>query len=271
MYSLNQTTEILIGGSYTGNRSWNKTYSEIDNCLKIYLLISGELYLSGEEQKFLLKKDKLYFINGSKLKYQHCNGSFSTDWLHFIPKDLVIRQTLLAMPLVVEIPVELHLNYNALKNINSLISHNYPSYTEFYLATLRMQTFLQSILVYLLEQYSFEDIKPTNIERIEPAIQYINNHFTEDMRLEHLAQKCCMSANYFYKLFTSALQTTPTNYISLVRMNRALQLLVNNEYNIKEIAYKVGFNDDAYFSRVFKKYYGITPGEYKKKRNELLF
>ena len=54
-------------------------------------------------------------------------------------------------------------------------------------------------------------------------------------------------------------------------MNAALPLLLNNEYNIKEIAYRLGFYDDAYFSRVFKNHYGITPGEYRKRRKELLF
>lgn len=271
MTSLSQAIEILIGGSYTGNKSWNKRHSEIDNCLKIYLLTAGELYLYTDHEKFLLEKDKLYFINGSKLKYQYCDRPFSTDWLHFIPEDTVIRQMLFAMPLVVEIPAELHLNCSVLKNIDSLIAGKYSSYKDLYLSTLHMQTFLSEIIIYLLEQYCFDDIKHTNIEKIEPAIRYINNHFTEEIRLKDLAQKCHISANYFYKLFINAFQTTPVNYISLIRMNTALQLLVNNEYNIKEIAYRVGFNDDAYFSRVFKKYYGITPGEYKKRRNEELF
>ncbi len=54
-------------------------------------------------------------------------------------------------------------------------------------------------------------------------------------------------------------------------MNTSLQQIINNKFTIKDIAYELGFTDDAYFSRVFKKYYGITPGDYKQKRKEILF
>jgi hypothetical protein BACCOPRO_02224 len=54
-------------------------------------------------------------------------------------------------------------------------------------------------------------------------------------------------------------------------MNASLQLLINDKYTIKEIAYELGFTDDAYFCRVFKKHYGIISGDYKKRRGEILF
>lgn len=272
MIHLNQSIEILTGGVYAGSSSWDKHRTEIDNCLKIYLLTSGELSLYDGEQEFLLEKGKLYFINGNKLSSQSCHGSFSTIWLHFMPKDLIVCHGLYAAPLVVEIPQEIDCSHRVLENIDLFISNNFPSYKEYYLEALKMQTFLQTIVIWLLEKFPWGEVdKTVNIRRIEPAIQYINNHFTEEIRLSDLAKECCMSINYFHKLFTNTLFTTPVHYILLLRMNTALQLLVNNEYNIKEIAYQLGFNDDAYFSRVFRKFYGITPGEYKRKRRELLF
>lgn len=272
MIHLNQSIEILTGGVYAGSSSWNKSRTEIDNCLKIYLLTAGELSLFEGQQEFLLEEGKLYFINGNKLSSQSCRGSFSTIWLHFMPKDLIVCQGLFAAPLVVEIPQEADIPHGVVESIDLFISNNFPSYKEYYLEALKMQTFLQTIVIWLLEKYPWGDVEQTiNIRRIEPAIQYINTHFMEEVRLSDLAKECCMSPNYFHKLFTTALHTTPVNYISLLRMNTALQLLVNNECNIKEIAYQLGFNDDAYFSRVFRKYYGITPGEYKRKRSELLF
>ncbi|WP_082150447.1 helix-turn-helix domain-containing protein [Parabacteroides goldsteinii] len=60
-------------------------------------------------------------------------------------------------------------------------------------------------------------------------------------------------------------------HIALLQMNASLQLLINDKYTIKEIAYELGFTDDAYFCRVFKKHYGIIPGDYKKRRGEVLF
>lgn len=272
MIHLNQTIEILTGGSYTGNSSWNKKYSEIDNCFKIYYLTNGELYLRDENQEYLLEQKGVYFINGNKLTYQYCKNSFSTYWLHFIPKDLVVYQGLLALPLVVDFPAKIRELHEPMKNIDILISRGLTSYKDYYLESLRIQTFLQTLVINLLERYPWGNPEQAgNIERIEPAIQYINTCFTEQIRLEQLAELCCMSPNYFHKIFSNTLQTTPANYISLLRMNTALQLLTGNNSTIKEVAYKLGFNDDAYFSRAFKKQYGITPGEYKKKRNDFLF
>lgn len=63
---------------------------------------------------------------------------------------------------------------------------------------------------------------------------------------------------------------TPANYLTLLRMNAALQLLTDKQQRIKNIAYELGFTDDAHFCRSFKKYYGISPGEYQKKRKDIL-
>ncbi|MDL2256464.1 AraC family transcriptional regulator [Parabacteroides sp. OttesenSCG-928-K15] len=271
MIHLNPSIEILTGGAYVGNSSWSKKRSEIDNCFKIYLLTEGELYLYQDTEKFLLEKDKLYFINGNKLTSQYCANSFSTYWLHFIPKDLIIHQGLLSLPLTVELSKDIVQSVSVMQNIDSLISPDNSSYKEYYLQTMYAQIFLQSLVANLMEQYTW--VSPElilNIQRIEPAIDYIKKHLTETIRLKDLSEQCYMSSSYFHKIFTNALNTTPSDYITLLRMNAALELLIDNKSNIKEIAYQLGFNDDAYFSRVFKKYYGITPGEYKKRRNDFL-
>lgn len=271
MIHLQQTYEILTGGSYTGSRSWNKNRSEIDSCFKIYQLTDGEIYLCDTKQEFLLEKNAYYFINGNKLVSQYCKQSFSIRWLHFIPKDLVVFQQLLSLPLVVDLSAQINRIVHPMPDIERVLSQDLSSFHQYTLELLRMQTFLQSLIIVLFDQYPTQTSKFTdNIERIQPAIQYINEHFKEPIRLEQLAKCCCMSPNYFHKIFTQALNTTPINYISLLRMNTALQLLINSKFTIKEIGYELGFADDAYFCRVFKKYYGITPSSYKKKKGEIL-
>lgn len=272
MIHLHQTYEILTGGFYTENCSWNKKRTEIDNCFKIYQLTEGEVYICNEEQEFILEKDRIYFINGSKFSHQYCRQSFSTHWLHFIPKDLVVYQGLLSLPLIVDLSDEKNGQFHRMFDTERLQSLNFTSYQEYTLELLKAQTFIQSSVIALLEKYPLENNKHIpDTQRVQPAIQYINDHFTEPIRLEQLANLCCMSPNYFHKIFTQTLNSTPANYITLLRMNTALQQLINNKCTIKEIAYELGFTDDAYFSRVFKKYYGITPGDYKQKRKEILF
>lgn len=272
MIHLNHTIDLLTGGSYIGNSTWNKKRSEIDNCFKVYQLTAGELYLFQNDRKFLLEKGKSYFINGNKLTAQQCENTFSTHWLHFIPKDLLLHQALLTLPLVVEIPIETIYSNQSMQDIDRLITNNFPSPKAYYRQAITTQIFLQSLIVTLISEHSWASPELiTNMQRIEPAVNYIKAHFTEPVKLEDLSEQCYMSPNYFHKLFTSAFHTTPGNYITLMRMNAALELLIENKLSSKEIAYRLGFNDDAYFSRVFKKHYGMTPGEYKKKRKEFLF
>lgn len=101
MIVLNQTYELLAGGHFLGNQTWNKAHTEIDNCFKIYQLVEGSVHICNENEDILLEKNKLYFINGNTLSRQYCTQSFSLDWLHFIPKDLFIYQALASAPTVV--------------------------------------------------------------------------------------------------------------------------------------------------------------------------
>lgn len=56
----------------------------------------------------------------------------------------------------------------------------------------------------------------------------------------------------------------------LLRMNSALQLLTDKEQTIKDIAFELGFTDNAHFCKTFKKFYGVTPGEYQRNKQIIL-
>ena len=72
-----------------------------------------------------------------------------------------------------------------------------------------------------------------------------------------------MSRSLLYKKVKSLTGLTPNNYISQVRYNKAKFYLESNKYStVKEVAYSVGFKDEKYFSRNFKKYFGKYPSAY---------
>lgn len=271
MLYLNQTYEFLTGGYYSGNTQWNKKHSEIDNCFKLYQLTQGEVFIRDEKQTFCLQADQLYFINGNKLDRQYCHSSFSTHWLHFIPKDLIVYRALLSLPAVVQLSEKKDDLQDILTEIDKTTSMNLTELEKSFIK-LRIQTLLQTTTLELL---SFYPIDQSSISmdtlRIEPAIQYLNTHYKEPIKLDLLAAQCALSANYFHKLFRSTLNLTPANYQNLLRMNAALQLLDNNRQTVKSIAYELGFTDEAHFCRSFKKHYEITPGEYRKKKRDILF
>ena len=101
--------------------------------------------------------------------------------------------------------------------------------------------------------------------RIEDAVAYIEQHYTENISVEDLAAAANMSASRFYPVFREALGVTPVDYINHYRINRAIMLLsVESEKSIEEISMSVGFESSTYFRRVFKKITGKSPKEYRK-------
>ncbi|WBX74338.1 helix-turn-helix transcriptional regulator [Tenacibaculum pacificus] len=91
--------------------------------------------------------------------------------------------------------------------------------------------------------------------RISYAIKYIKENLTKnDLSLDKISEKACMSKSHFFKKFKSTLGVTPIDYINSEKIKFAKQLIKNNpNQNISDIAYKTGFNNVTYFNRIFKK------------------
>ncbi len=110
-------------------------------------------------------------------------------------------------------------------------------------------------------------IKSAKEKKKNPIIQkitdYIDNNLSENLTLDNLAQITNVSSFYLSKLFKEEKNTTLINYISDKRLEKACELLDKTDLSIKEITSKIGYNDQNYFSRIFKNKFGIAPSEYK--------
>ena len=82
---------------------------------------------------------------------------------------------------------------------------------------------------------------------IDTAFAYIQNHYHETIRLEDIASQCFLTEAHFCRLFKQLTGETPIYYINKFRINKAVLYLAESQYSIKEIAEKVGFDDEAYF------------------------
>jgi len=115
-------------------------------------------------------------------------------------------------------------------------------------------------------------IKPSEVSAVsadqtflEKTIKTIENHFeNEHFGVENLADEMNMSTSQLSRKLNALIDQPAGQLIRSLRLQRAADLLKNNAGSIAEICYKTGFNDQAYFSRVFKKQFGCSPSEYKK-------
>lgn len=95
--------------------------------------------------------------------------------------------------------------------------------------------------------------------RIKNAINYITEHYSEDISVQTLAKISKLNPTYFGILFRGSTGMTFRQYITSVRLNYAENLLKSGEHNVTDTAYLCGFSDVSYFCRVYKKSRGISP------------
>ena len=103
-------------------------------------------------------------------------------------------------------------------------------------------------------------------EPIRDAVTYIRNHYTEEFSCAELADICYMSPARMYRHFQSVVGCTPTEYKNRLRIDQAKSMLRNDSISVGEIARLMGFDNTAYFCKLFKRTVGKTPLQYRKKK-----
>lgn len=103
---------------------------------------------------------------------------------------------------------------------------------------------------------------------IDYAVSYIHKHYRNQISLKTLADKVHLNPQYFSRLFKKRLDMSYIEYINNLRIKFAMDMLVHTKHPIYRIAMEAGFSDTAYFSRVFHKYTGKNPSNYRNQRNK---
>ena len=139
-----------------------------------------------------------------------------------------------------------------------LQSYNLPDQIQ------SIQEIRQKIVEMVMECVSTESVTDANARsKIQMAVGYIQEHFGENLTVNDLAEHYGMSPNYFSSMFKKEMSRSAVNYITELRINQARELLYHSELSVVDISKKVGYEDSQYFFRVFKKYLGMTPLQYR--------
>jgi len=124
---------------------------------------------------------------------------------------------------------------------------------------------LKELLIRLMQTQARSMVEKNiakNKSRIGFAVDYIKNNLHQKLSIDSIAKLAYVSKSNFFKMFKDELGTSPNEFILQERINRAKELLVNQN-SIKETAYQTGFSDTNYFTRVFKQLVGITPKSFQ--------
>ena len=127
---------------------------------------------------------------------------------------------------------------------------------------------LQELLLIMTEQQTIQQSRHNPFHnQLNKLAKEINRspELAWDFNLEAARMK--ISYSYFRHLFEDFCQEAPHQFLLQCRLQKAAYMLITNDLQVREIAASCGFNDEFYFSRVFKKYYGIPPLAYRKEYN----
>lgn len=105
-------------------------------------------------------------------------------------------------------------------------------------------------------------------DTIYKAVNYIKRNFTDRITLEEVAGHVYLNPSYFSKVFKSEMNCNFVSYVNKIRVNASKNLLSDITIPLTDVSNLVGFEDQSYFTKVFKKLTGVTPGKFRESRGQ---
>jgi AraC-like DNA-binding protein len=265
------------------NDKWNFP-NVISPYFRIYYIDEGEGSVSTRHENIKLEQGYLYVIPSFTLCHLRCRQYVSQYFLHFFEEsaegislfehnrkvikvaacdtDIVNFKRLLQInpgrginrsnnPTV----YEKNAYYKSYQELNKTVSD--PVYFE-----------TQGIMLQLISRFLNSNRFKTNTtdpipSKIVDTIRYIQLNMTGNLTVAHLAGRANLNEDYFSRLFFRYTGQRPLTYLHEKRIERAQYLIATTNLSYPEIAEKTGFDDQSYFSRIFKKVTQLTPGQYR--------
>ena len=162
----------------------------------------------------------------------------------------------IAVPLPLHASIGIHDDIIALyKKINEEWLRRSPGYVmrarAFFMIILQRY---MAMLVYEVDTYNYDP-------RVKTAIRYIVDHFADPLQITDVAHVVALNPVYFGALFKKETQMAFRDYLNMIRLNQAEDMLRTGEWNVTEVSLRCGFGDVFYFSRLYKKHKGVPPSK----------
>lgn len=249
--------------------------------LEAAIVTEGEAMVAADSERFYVKQGDAFFVNTGVL-----HGCWNVDdtscrfhSIVFHPRlvggsvDCVIWQNYLQPVLEDASFKSIHLDHRidwqkeAIDAVEEAWSNcvNEPPGYEFQVRN------ALSRLIYLVAAHKNNIVKPLSAKtlrdgtRIKLMLEYIQRHFYEDITIDKIAQCADISESECLRCFKKTIGTTPIQYLKSFRIQKAAELLENTDEKIVDIGIQCGFQDMSYFSKSFRKVWGDTPSEYRKR------
>ncbi|HBF86630.1 MAG TPA: hypothetical protein DDW54_03015 [Clostridiales bacterium] len=233
-----------------------------DYCIQFVVKGKGEYFVNN--QLYELKKNTLFLLPKDKYHYYKSdeNDPYEYYWIHF--KGLGFENFLKSINLSEEFPILFDVyNPNIEKCFKDLIEIFQSGGNEYSNLLVMSKSYA---LLYEIAT-TVKDAKQTSLKTFNPsvnlAIDYIKEHFKENVTLDVLAEVAHVNKCYLVDIFKRSTGVSPIKYLIQYRISHACQLLKKN-MTVTEICFESGFNELTNFLVRFKQFTGTTPSKYRK-------
>lgn len=122
---------------------------------------------------------------------------------------------------------------------------------------------LQELVGMAAREFELVEVTPVKLKLANELQKYLVAHYRQPIHIDELAALIHRSPNYTISMFREVIGVSPIQYIHLLRMKEACNLLTNSDLSVTEISNYLGYYDHSYFFRIFKKYTSMSPTAYK--------
>ena len=244
-----------------GGHSWGPA---VRDYYLIHLVLSGKGTYTVDGQSYELEKGNAFIIRPQSL-VSYCadhNDPWQYCWIGFNGADALRLVDLSAFE--EDLPV-IVVDKNALPKLQQAFLSVYSNFgTNAEQETMTVSKLYEAFSLMIKYAPKKKSDSPSGRLYIKNAIKFIQRNFSNSIDVTDIANHVGLSRSHLYRVFIKHLSLSPNEYLTQYRVNQACILLRTSGLSIGEIAGSVGFDDQLYFSRVFKKTKGVPPSHYLK-------
>ena len=244
-------SELLHFCNISVPRSLSMPYVETSH-YDLTFVLSGQLeYTVGDKCYILEKNDAVFIPPGVKRSRQGLETGVKYASFNFLLADGVT------------LPFDYYMKDSITSDIRKLVaSFPYSHMLPQYYSKQRLMNLLNCILLELLQTSSVS----TSNDHVLQALRFIDEHITERIGLARLSAELNLSREYLAYIFKKETGKRLTDYVNERKMFIAKELIESHEMSLSDISEHLGFDNYNYFSRLFKKYFDISPLSLRKDR-----
>lgn len=277
--NISKPLKFLSAGNFiSGDENWIHPKRNINHFV-LMLVLNDSLYIQQEDVPYEVDANSTLLLlpNDTHLGYKKSNIGLSYYWCHFYVEsdyDLIDKQRFHNE--LLQLKYDPH-NQNICIPINSysnnaervkILFHQLLHITNSnYYSKYKADYLLTSLIIEISEQcmtrYDTELNDNYTDTKFNRMLEWIRININNNISISQISQSFCYNPDYFSRIFKNKTGMNFTDYVCEMKLNKTKDLLTNTEMSIKEIAYSLGFNDEKYLMKLFKKHVNLTPTQYR--------